>query len=81
MRTRAHGDGIKQRAPIIAEFLDWDLHRVEEALAEIGEIEDPETPAFLASTVRVLPSRGTNVGTAGISVPRLRRAFCRSAFA
>ncbi len=31
--------GRKVEAPSIAAFLDWDLHRVTEALAEIGEIE------------------------------------------
>src|SRR2546429_3251353 len=33
--------GSKIEAPVIAEFLDWERTRVEEALAEIGEIEDP----------------------------------------
>lgn len=37
------GTGARNReveAPAIAKFLDWDGHRVKEALAEISDIED-----------------------------------------
>ena len=34
-----HGTGSKIEAPRIANFLDWDRHRVEEALAELSDIK------------------------------------------
>ncbi len=35
-------DNYKREKTVIVAFLNWDVNRVEEALAEIAEIEDPK---------------------------------------
>src|SRR2546425_1187027 len=60
--TRRPKDGYDRESEIIALFLDWDLQRVKEALAEIGEIEYPKLTEPERATKKEITGRRAQAG-------------------